>query len=88
MTLVRDDESLGRWAERRERRKRPVGERRAMLLLPGPPRGAHVVRSGPRVLLEWDGLAWAPVGVGMNYAAERAFLEPQSLPSSTHPAGK
>ncbi|MDH6130345.1 hypothetical protein P3T39_007338 [Kitasatospora sp. GP82] len=50
------DEPLDRWAQRRQRRLRPVGERRAVPLAPGPQRAAHVNPNAPRVLLEWDGM--------------------------------
>lgn len=73
---MRDDEPLDRWAQRRERRQRPAGERRAVPLAPGTPRASHVNPVGPRVLLEWDGYSWVPVGMADDYAGERLFLEP------------
>jgi len=42
----------------------------------GAPRASHVNPTGPRLLLEWDGYSWVPVGMADDYVAERQFLEP------------
>src|SRR5579859_3561225 len=66
---VDDDVPLERWAQMREHRKRPVGARRALLLVPGESGGSHVNPSAPRLLMEWDGYQWVTVGVGDDHAA-------------------
>ncbi|MFH8640338.1 DUF6087 family protein [Streptomyces goshikiensis] len=48
------DEPLDRWAARRAKRLRPVGERKAVTLVPGA-HGSHVHPNAPRLILEWDG---------------------------------
>ncbi|MEY9956711.1 DUF6087 family protein [Streptacidiphilus sp. MAP5-52] len=70
-----DDVPLERWAQMREHRKRPVGARRAILLVPGESGGSHVNPSAPRLLMEWDGYQWVTVGVGDDYAAGRRFVQ-------------
>ncbi|MFE3187035.1 DUF6087 family protein [Streptomyces violascens] len=44
-----DDEPLERWAARREKLLRPVGERRAVRLGPGPQAGRAHPHRGPGV---------------------------------------
>ncbi|MER6734614.1 DUF6087 family protein [Streptomyces puniciscabiei] len=50
-----DDEPLEEWAARREKRRRKVGERRAVPLVPGPQRAAHLDPNAPHLIVEWDG---------------------------------
>ncbi|MGO4422958.1 DUF6087 family protein [Streptomyces sp. MCAF7] len=75
-----DDEPLDRWAARREKRLRPVGERRAIHLGPGPQRAAHVDPDAPRMIVEWDGYQWAPVITVKNYAEACRVLNPVPEP--------
>ncbi|MYS86178.1 DUF6087 family protein [Embleya scabrispora] len=72
-----EDESLERWAARREMRLRPVGERRAVHLV-GPPRAPHVDREAPRVVLEWDGYQWVTLAVVANYIEAARLLYPDA----------
>ncbi|MBC3843481.1 hypothetical protein GXW82_34580 [Streptacidiphilus sp. 4-A2] len=43
-----DDEPLEQWAQRRDARRRPVGQRKAVPLGDGRPRGAHLDPDVPR----------------------------------------
>ncbi|MEU1674821.1 DUF6087 family protein [Streptomyces roseifaciens] len=78
------DEPLEVWAARRERRRaaylRKTGHRRAEVLADGP-RGSHVNPGAPRLLLEWDGYAWATVGVADNADEARQFLRSDPPPA-------
>ncbi|WP_331718733.1 DUF6087 family protein [Streptomyces sp. NBC_00212] len=69
-----DDEPLEQWAARRERRLRPVGERRAVALGAGPQQAAHIDPAAPRLIAEWDGYQWQPVTTVDNYAAAQRLL--------------
>ncbi|WP_251072916.1 DUF6087 family protein [Streptomyces sp. ISL-43] len=70
------DEPLERWAARREKRLRPVGEKKAVTLGAGHQRAAHVDPDAPRLILEWDGYAWQPVTTVEDYAAALRLLNP------------
>ncbi|GCD95512.1 DUF6087 family protein [Embleya hyalina] len=72
-----NDEPLEEWAARRERRLRPVGERKAVHLT-GPPRASHVDREAPRVVLEWDGYQWVTLAVAANYLEAARLVYPSS----------
>ena len=69
-----DDEPLDRWAARREKRLRPVGERKAVHLGDGPQRAAHLDPDAPRLIVEWDGYQWVPVTTVDDYAAAQRLL--------------
>ncbi|MER8097151.1 DUF6087 family protein [Streptomyces goshikiensis] len=71
------DEPLDRWAARRAQRLRPVGERKAVTLVPGS-HAAHVHPDAPRLILEWDGYQWTTLATVANLAAARRFLNPQT----------
>ncbi|MFJ3446108.1 DUF6087 family protein [Streptomyces sp. NPDC086081] len=68
-----DDEPLEQWVERREERRPARGERR-LAPLGDQERGAHVDSHAPRVIQEWDGHQWVPVGVAEDFttAAQEA----------------
>lgn len=76
-----DGESLGRWAERRDRRRESdrqiTGRRRVEPLDPAARgRAAHLAPHAPRLLLELDEASgeWVPVGVAENAAGATDFL--------------
>ncbi|WP_406200798.1 DUF6087 family protein [Kitasatospora sp. NBC_01560] len=69
-----EDEPLSDWYARRAGRRRATGTRDAITLAPGPRRGAHVFRDAPRLVVEWDGFAWQPVGVAENYAQAHLLI--------------
>ncbi|GAA3123283.1 hypothetical protein GCM10020254_83060 [Streptomyces goshikiensis] len=69
------DEPLDRWAARRAKRLRPVGERKAVTLVPGA-HGSHVHPNAPRLILEWDGYQWTTLAAAPDLAAARRFLNP------------
>ena len=75
-----DDEPLEEWAARRDKRLRPVGERKAVPLGGGRRRGAHIDPDAPRLIIEWDGHAWEPVTVVDDYAAACRILNPAPEP--------
>lgn len=81
------DEPLEEWAARRERRRTAdreiTGTRRVVPLAAGA-RAAHIAPDAPRLLLEWDGAAWATVGVARNADEAREFLGhvPHPAPAS------
>ncbi|MGW1464199.1 DUF6087 family protein [Streptomyces sp. NPDC002308] len=64
-----DDEPLEEWADRRERRRPEVGERRTVPLGNDVGRGAHVDPDAPRAVQVWDGHQWVPEGVAEDYSA-------------------
>jgi hypothetical protein len=68
------EEPLARWAERRERRLRPVGERKTVTLAPGPQRAAHLCPEVPRLVAEWDGYQWITMAVVEDYAAAQRLM--------------
>ncbi|MFC6511608.1 DUF6087 family protein [Streptomyces goshikiensis] len=70
------DEPLDRWAARRAKRLRPVGERKAVTLAPGA-HGSHVHPNAPRLILEWDGYQWTTLATVPDRAAARRFLNPR-----------
>ncbi|MFF7127961.1 DUF6087 family protein [Streptomyces sp. NPDC008240] len=63
-----------RWAERRDKRLRPVGERNAVHLGDGPQRAAHLAPDAPRLIMEWDSCQWVPVTTVDNCAAAQRML--------------
>ncbi|MFE4829152.1 DUF6087 family protein [Streptomyces sp. NPDC056672] len=71
------DEPLDSWAARRDERRAAhreiTGHRRVVVLGEGA-RAAHVTPDAPRLLLEWDGTAWATVGVAQDAGQAREFL--------------
>ncbi|WP_308222313.1 DUF6087 family protein [Kitasatospora sp. A2-31] len=69
-----EDEPLAEWYARRAGRRRAPGTRDAITLATGPRRGAHVHLDVPRLVVEWDGYLWRPVGVAANYAAAYAQI--------------
>ncbi|MCY0961492.1 DUF6087 family protein [Streptomyces sp. H27-H5] len=71
-----DEEPLEEWAARRDARRRPVGDRKAVPLDDGPPRGAHRDPDAPRGVLEWDGQQWTPAAVADGYAAAARAVDP------------
>lgn len=81
-----DEESLEHWARRREAaRGRQKGRLRAIVLVPGPPRGSHVHPAAPRLIVRWDGYAWRPVAIAPDLAAAKALLYPPE-PDGGRPA--
>lgn len=70
---MHDEEPLERWAARREAKRRPVGDLKAVLLhrLAG---GAHVQRDAPRLILSWDGYQWLPEAVAPDYPTAQRIL--------------
>ncbi|MFD7899318.1 DUF6087 family protein [Streptomyces sp. NPDC059743] len=74
---VGPDEPLDAWAARRDERRAAhreiTGNRRVVVLGEGA-RAAHVTPDAPRLLLEWDGTAWATVGVAQDAYQAREFL--------------
>lgn len=63
-----DDQPLGEWAGDRDQRRPKRGERRHVPLGNQAGRGEHVAPEAPRVLQEWDGHQWVPVGVAEDLA--------------------
>ncbi|MGW2279277.1 DUF6087 family protein [Streptomyces sp. NPDC001770] len=64
-----DDEPLEEWADRRDRRRPEVGERRTVPLGNDVGRGAHVDPDAPRAVEVWDGHQWVAEGVAESYSA-------------------
>ncbi|MFJ6772448.1 DUF6087 family protein [Kitasatospora sp. NPDC091257] len=69
-----EEEPLASWAARREQQLRPVGQLRAVRLMDGRPRGAHVAPGEPRLIVRWDGYQWLPETVAEDYAAAQRIL--------------
>lgn len=89
------DEPLDRWADRRAKRLRAPGTRKAVHLGNGPHRAAHFDPAAPRLIVEWDGFAWQPVTTVENYAAACRMLNPlpeppksEDLPTTRAPVAK
>jgi hypothetical protein len=76
-----DEEPLARWAERREKRLRPVGERKTVTLAPGPQRAAQLCPEVPRLVAEWDGYQWITVAVVEDYAAAQRLMHGTTEPT-------
>lgn len=70
------EESLAQWAARRAQRRRPIGERKAITLAPGPPRATHVNPGVPRLILEWDGVQWTVATLANDYTEACRALDP------------
>ncbi|UQA97549.1 DUF6087 family protein [Streptomyces halobius] len=72
------DESLSDWFARRDQQRASdrqiTGTRRALPLAPGNLRASHIAPDAPRLLTEWDGHQWAPVGIAPDAAAAAVFL--------------
>ncbi len=81
-----DDDPLSAWYASRNGSSSPVGTRDAINLQPGPQREAALFKDTPRLVVEWDGIGWQPIGVTQNYAeayqlissADRVAAFPQS----------
>ncbi|MFG2227940.1 DUF6087 family protein [Streptomyces sp. NPDC048644] len=71
-----DGEPLEEWAARREARRPPTGERKAIPLDSGAPHGAHVNPDAPRGVVEWDGQQWTPAGIAADYTAAAQEISP------------
>ncbi|MFE2578788.1 DUF6087 family protein [Streptomyces sp. NPDC059378] len=69
---------MERWAERRDKRLRPVGECKAIHLGNGPQRAAHLDPDAPRRITEWDGYQLKPVTTVANFGP-LAELQPANL---------
>ncbi|GAA1404836.1 hypothetical protein GCM10009639_51130 [Kitasatospora putterlickiae] len=80
------DEPLADWYARRARRRRAPGTRDAITLAPGPRRAAHLFQDAPRLVVEWDGHTWRPVGVAENYAEAYPLINRSPRPADPHPA--
>ncbi|MFJ9695664.1 DUF6087 family protein [Kitasatospora sp. NPDC101183] len=65
--LEPDDETVIDWYGARADRERPPGTRDALALDPAIRRG-RLFQDTPRLVVEWDGEAWSPVGVATTYA--------------------
>ncbi|WP_030057149.1 MULTISPECIES: DUF6087 family protein [Streptomyces] len=65
--LEPDDETVSDWYAARNNRHRPPGTRDAMVLDPGARHGL-LFQDTPRLVVEWDGSEWQPVGVAANYS--------------------
>ncbi|MFF3640344.1 DUF6087 family protein [Streptomyces sp. NPDC002564] len=80
-----EDEPLQDWVRRREeRRDASKGKRRAIPLAEGQLRGQHVQPHAPRVIQEWNGTEWEPVGLVRDLDAAKAVLYPPQ-PSERKP---
>lgn len=79
MSEHHEDEPLADWFARQDRQRasdrQVAGTRRALPLAPGV-HAAHVAPAAPRLLLEWDGRTWVPVGVARNAREAARFLNP------------
>ncbi|WP_274565106.1 DUF6087 family protein [Streptomyces spiramyceticus] len=75
---VPDDETLAAWVARRDAQRESdrqiTGTRRAVPLVSGPHRAAHVAPDAPRVLLELGQDGWTTVGVAENAHEAAVFL--------------
>ncbi|MFF8731289.1 DUF6087 family protein [Streptomyces sp. NPDC015171] len=69
-----EDEPLEQWAEPRDKRLRPVGEREGVHLGNGAQRAAHLLPDAPRLIVEWDGHQWVPLTAVDDYAAAQRML--------------
>ncbi|GAA0660120.1 hypothetical protein GCM10010193_08800 [Kitasatospora atroaurantiaca] len=65
--LEPDDETVSDWYAARADGNRPPGVRDALTLDPTVQRGC-LFQDTPRLVVEWDGQAWQPVGVADTYA--------------------
>ena len=63
------DEHLEELAARRDKRLRPVSEKKVVLLGGDPQRASHLAPDTPRLIVEWDGYTWQPVTLVDDYAA-------------------
>ncbi|WP_338677287.1 DUF6087 family protein [Streptomyces sp. SCSIO 30461] len=74
-----ENEPLADWFARRDRQRASdrqiAGTRRVLPLAPGV-HAAHVAPAAPRLLLEWDGRTWTPVGVAPDAREAARFLDP------------
>ncbi|WP_031077861.1 DUF6087 family protein [Streptomyces sp. NRRL WC-3742] len=61
-----DEESVSAWYTARRSRYRPAGTRDAIALDPDARR--CLLEDTPRLVVEWDGAQWQPVGVAENYS--------------------
>lgn len=77
-----DDEPLEQWARRREKNRRPVGRRRAVIIGDTDYAASHVHPDRPRAIEEWDGYQWVPVAIVDDYAAAQRFLAATSPPAT------
>ncbi|GAA1963417.1 DUF6087 family protein [Kitasatospora viridis] len=66
--LEPDDETVTDWYSARANRERPPGVRDALTLDPTTRRGGALFPDTPRLVVEWDGQSWQPVGVADTYA--------------------
>ncbi|MFD0276220.1 DUF6087 family protein [Kitasatospora sp. NPDC127111] len=68
-----DEESLADWAERRQKRLRPIGQLKAVII--GHEHApAHLYQDLPRAILRWDGYQWIAESVADNYAAAQRLV--------------
>ncbi|MEU3826905.1 hypothetical protein GT045_22770 [Streptomyces sp. SID486] len=85
------DEPLDEWAKRREERKRPIGELKAVIL-GHEHAAAHLHPRAPRVILRWDGYQWSPYRMADGYAAAQRVLhgtdDGQAAVLPTGPSGQ
>ncbi|MDH6113652.1 hypothetical protein P3T36_007919 [Kitasatospora sp. MAP12-15] len=65
--LEPDDETVSDWYAARASYHRPPGTRDALSLAPEVQQ-VGLFQDTPRLVLEWDGRAWQPVGVADTYA--------------------
>lgn len=65
--LEPDDETVSDWYAERADCNRPPGTRDALTLDPAVRRG-DLFQDTPRLVVEWDGQTWQPVGVADTYA--------------------
>ncbi|MFD7714187.1 DUF6087 family protein [Streptomyces sp. NPDC059786] len=59
------------------RRTYQPGRMRAVALVPGPPRAAHLDPDAPRAVLRWDGRCWKLVAVVADLAAAQDRMRPE-----------
>ncbi|MFG3226556.1 DUF6087 family protein [Kitasatospora sp. NPDC048194] len=71
--LEPDDETVSEWYAARSDRHRPPGTRDAMVLDPEV-RNGLLFQDTPRLVVEWDGAEWQPVGVAANYSEAYAVI--------------
>ncbi|GAA2266746.1 hypothetical protein GCM10010430_59760 [Kitasatospora cystarginea] len=68
-----EDEPLEKWAARREKRLRPVGQLKAVIV-GHENAAAHLHQQLPRLVSRWDGYQWVPETIAADYAAAQRIL--------------
>ncbi|MEV7775645.1 DUF6087 family protein [Kitasatospora sp. NPDC086791] len=71
--LEPDDESLSDWYTTRSNRYRPAGTRDALIIDPEA-RSGLLFQDALRLVVEWDGAEWQPIGVAENYSEAYSLI--------------